>query len=1372
MNVLLVTSAAPSQAPFSTGEKRPPAGIGFLISVLRNAGQNVFFIDNYLKPNNFLETDYLRENSINFVGIYANTICYRDTMRMFKKLQQMRCEGKWSGKIMVGGPHTTVALDTIPDYVDFIVQGEGEQAVVDIVEGKVNERVVCYPRLQNLDELPPPAWDYFVNQPYDWSMRFIDDGPVFTMNTSRGCPFKCRFCSVGSIWGKKYTYFSAERVVSEIEYLVKNYGAKGIYFREDNFTLNRTRLEKFCNLIIEKGLKIQWVCESRVSNLDADIMRLMARAGLKGFYFGVESGSQRMLDLMDKGITVEQIRNAFKLCKEANVKAAASIIVGVPGETQQDIKATQDLLNEIKPDVTWANVFVGIPDSSLYRYCLDNKLYEYIDDRGLVYLQGHNLRVKQFYGDGLNACIPTEESRKDAANPPKISVLMAAHNGEKYIGQALQSIYNQSFQDFEVVVVDDAGTDKTSDILLKMKDSRTSIYRNSKNLGLTKSLNIGLKLCRGEFVARMDADDISYPQRFAKQMQFFAEHPDTDVLGCWCHRIDNKGNVRSSYDGRPTEAEDLKKGLLKGNSIAHGTAMVRRKKLVEVGGYNENYRYSQDHDLWLRLSEIAKLRNLPEYLYGLRFWEDNITNKKIDEQSQFSQRAIQEALNRSKNRVLSKEVVAETTSFDGQVKFSVIMANYNNGKYIAEAIDSILNQTFSDWELVIVDDCSTDNSLQIINSYLNDKRIRVINHQNNEGYVGALRTAISNVRSEIFGILDSDDFLRKDALEIMYNEHIKNPQAGLIYSQFICCDENLRPRRIGFGASIPKGKTNLDQHVATAFRTFKLRDYLKTEGYDERIQYAEDRDICYKMEEVSGLKFVNENLYLYRELDYSQSHDSHKAAVGRVNRLMAGINAYKRRGQKPLFGLERYGDWGKINLRNIQDRYQLGLKYIKDGNCEGAEAVFKAVLDSCKQFFNAREQGIIDTGADQYSWICECYYVSSLQLAKCYSLLRDYQKVETVYKEMLTDEKLILNQQQREEISVLLSKVKTEKSLPRNTKNDQPLVSVIMPVYNGQKYLPQAIESVLSQDYPNFEVIIINDGSTDESEKIILSFKDDRIRYFKQENCGLAATHNEGIRKSRGAFVIKVDSDDYITSDFISKHIEEFNRCPEADLIYCDDVFLEDDYGRSRVHNKPEYTDRKLLIRDLFRCGFPLVPFRTCLKRSIFDNIGFFDESLKIGEDYDIMLRFVKAGLKVHHLRQALYYRRLGSDSLSRQYSVEKAKTQFKIIRRYRNVFRYDELFPDVHWDKIPAEDKELLGKSLVAMTYIQMGQFYLNCNLPDYARVALENADMQLDECVSQTCENSPRRSVSQSGEQFQKLKDRCRHLQDCLGKKVLVSV
>ena len=167
-------------SPFFTSEKRPPLGIGFLISVLRDAGHKVFFIDNYLRPSDFLETGYLVEI--------------------------------WRGKIAVGGPHTSADLESIPDFVDHGVIGEGERAILNIVEGTA-DRIVQEERIRDLDQLPMSAYDYFATLPYDFSTQWFPEQPVFTMNTSRGCPFQCAFCSVGSVWGQQYRSFSAGRVI-------------------------------------------------------------------------------------------------------------------------------------------------------------------------------------------------------------------------------------------------------------------------------------------------------------------------------------------------------------------------------------------------------------------------------------------------------------------------------------------------------------------------------------------------------------------------------------------------------------------------------------------------------------------------------------------------------------------------------------------------------------------------------------------------------------------------------------------------------------------------------------------------------------------------------------------------------------------------------------------------------------------------------------------------------------------------------------------------------------------------------------------------------------------------------------------------------
>ena len=442
MNILFTTSAAPRISPFFTREKRPPLGLGSLMSVARNAGHKIFFIDNYLKPSNFIEKGYLKKNRIDYVAIHTNTICYRDTLRMFKKIENLRKKGVWKGKIIVGGPHTSVALETIPEFVDYIVQGEGEKAVLEIIDGKASSKVIRKERIKDLDFLPFEPWDIFSKLPYDYTCPWMNIKPVFTMNTSRGCPFNCSFCSVGSIWGKQYTYFSADRIISEIEYLIRDYGAKGIYFREDNFTLNLKRTEDFCERLLQKNIRIHWACETRVDNLSEDLIKLMSTAGCKAFYLGIESGSQKILDNINKQITVEQIENAIDWCKKYDIRTYCSLITGLPGETYKDYLTTNELMEKLKPCAYAFNVFVGIPKSSLYKHILDNNLYEYIDDIGLVYSPGYAIKAKFFYGMESKRLVDYEFKQQTDYDKQLLKELYRIESEKKIVSSIPNSILN------------------------------------------------------------------------------------------------------------------------------------------------------------------------------------------------------------------------------------------------------------------------------------------------------------------------------------------------------------------------------------------------------------------------------------------------------------------------------------------------------------------------------------------------------------------------------------------------------------------------------------------------------------------------------------------------------------------------------------------------------------------------------------------------------------------------------------------------------------------------------------------------------------------------------------------------------------------
>jgi glycosyltransferase involved in cell wall biosynthesis len=224
------------------------------------------------------------------------------------------------------------------------------------------------------------------------------------------------------------------------------------------------------------------------------------------------------------------------------------------------------------------------------------------------------------------------------ADPPRVTVLMSIYNGQDYLHESVTSILNQTFSDFEFLIVDDGSEDKTGEILeaFRQKDSRIVVIRNKKNMGLTRSLNKGLAQARGEYIARQDADDISLPNRLEKQVAVLDDHPAFVLVSSNIEFIDLHGRPVKRSD-RAGDPDLIAWHLIFYNHVAgHSVVMFRRKTVTELGGYAERYRYSQDHELWIRLARVGDIVVLPDVLLQWRAHDENISCKADAEQEAFS----------------------------------------------------------------------------------------------------------------------------------------------------------------------------------------------------------------------------------------------------------------------------------------------------------------------------------------------------------------------------------------------------------------------------------------------------------------------------------------------------------------------------------------------------------------------------------------------------------------------------------------------------------------------------------------------------------------------------------------------------------------
>ena len=212
-------------------------------------------------------------------------------------------------------------------------------------------------------------------------------------------------------------------------------------------------------------------------------------------------------------------------------------------------------------------------------------------------------------------------------NVPRVAVLISTYNDERFLATAIDSVLAQTYSDFEIVVVNDASTDGTGRIAAGYRDRRVRVIENSENLGTGPSLNRGLAVIRSEYVAKLDADDVCFPQRLAKQVAFLDAHPDVAAVGAQAVGIDAKGRrVRRLESWYETTEWGIRWRRIFQNPLIHSATMFRRAIVWDVlGGYDDRYRFGEDFDLWDRLGRRYSIRNLPERLIGRRVYPGSLS---------------------------------------------------------------------------------------------------------------------------------------------------------------------------------------------------------------------------------------------------------------------------------------------------------------------------------------------------------------------------------------------------------------------------------------------------------------------------------------------------------------------------------------------------------------------------------------------------------------------------------------------------------------------------------------------------------------------------------------------------------------------------
>lgn len=358
------------------GVRHQPMGLFYMAAPLLKEGFEVRYCDEILLDD-FLRA--IRDYMPDFVGISVSSPLFYRAKKLVRTAKEYKC------LTALGGPHITAEpRESLQDSnADFIVIGESEVVLPKVLKGedldnidgvaywkdgsiKINERKSF---IQDLDSLPLPAREVADMNRYhgdtEFGFHIHPKERMIRIITSRGCAFHCTFCARHRIFGRKTRKRNAVSIVDEMDIANKNYNASYFTLMDDTFTEDIRHVESFCNELLKRDRKYKWCAYSRVDT-NKDILKLMYDAGCRMLEFGVETGSQKVLDSIKKGISVDEIRQGFENTKNAGMKTKAFFMVGLPAEGKAELKESIDLAKQINPHYLWLSIFLPLPGSEIY----------------------------------------------------------------------------------------------------------------------------------------------------------------------------------------------------------------------------------------------------------------------------------------------------------------------------------------------------------------------------------------------------------------------------------------------------------------------------------------------------------------------------------------------------------------------------------------------------------------------------------------------------------------------------------------------------------------------------------------------------------------------------------------------------------------------------------------------------------------------------------------------------------------------------------------------------------------------------------------------------------------------------------------------
>jgi glycosyltransferase involved in cell wall biosynthesis len=868
-------------------------------------------------------------------------------------------------------------------------------------------------------------------------------------------------------------------------------------------------------------------------------------------------------------------------------------------------------------------------------------------------------------------------------NCPLVSVIIPTYNNEIYLAEAINSVLNQTYPFYEIIVIDDGSTDQTQEILKTYGNRINTIYQ--ENQGVSVARNRGIKVSQGELIAFLDGDDYFLPDKLAHQVACFAENPTLGIVNSGWYVVNEEGEILAHQMPWAQLLElDLKAWIL-WRAVLPSAMMFRRHWLEKIGGFKPGLAYAEDVELVLRLAQAGcQAIWLEKITVNYRLHRSNATTAhKTPRQAEcfdqlldqfFSQANLSKELRDIEGEARYNYLVwmawrfYETSNYDQMAEYlqkslkytpytiqgtifnwigflagysegkgdevegdllinlpqwrqlitpllsqkkprvSVIMPVYNGDRDIRQAIESVGYQSYQDWELIVIDDGSTDKTRQILAPY--GDVIRDI-YQENQGVSTARNRGIQEAKGELIAFLDSDDYFLPDKLAEQVACFDAQPQLAIVNSGW----QLVNP----IGTKIADAtmwelcpKLDLEtwivwKPVLPSAMIVSRKWLILAGGFDPKLSTVEDIDLVLRIARLGG-----ESVWLEKITVCYRQHQNSATS-------------------KTLENVENLAQ----SFDFIYDRFfsQELPEHIRE--LEG-EARYKYLVWLAWQFYQAQfplktieylEKSLFYSPFPPvetvYNWIChfDGYSISYGYPLDTYSLSNMPEWKELI--EQVISDRAYLQAAEKNPIYSTKHRI--------SSKEKTPQVSVIIPTYNSEHYIKDAIESVLNQTYQDYEIIVIDDGSTDNTRQILEPYQG-KINYIYQKNQGVSHARNRGLLEAKGELIAFLDADDFFLPEKLTEQVACFATQPDLGIV-TSGWRLVNETGENLSDVEPWKYCPKLDLENWI-IWKPVLPSAMMFSRKWLQLGGGFNPDLKAAEDTDLVLRLIRMGCQSTFVKQ------------------------------------------------------------------------------------------------------------------------------------------